>query len=47
MIAVMVLPRIDQRWSAVRRIVRSPLAAMGVPVVLGLDRVPRGNAVLT
>jgi hypothetical protein len=45
-IAVMVPPRIDQRWSAVRRIVRFALAAMGVPVASGLDRLPRGNAVL-
>jgi Acyltransferase len=46
-IAVMVLPRIDQRWRTVRRIARIGLAAMGVPVtVAGLDRLPRGNAVL-
>jgi 1-acyl-sn-glycerol-3-phosphate acyltransferase len=46
-VAVMVLPRIDQRWGAVRRIASTALAAMGVPVaVTGLDRLPRGNTVL-
>jgi hypothetical protein len=45
-IAVMVPPRFDQRWSAARRIVRSALAAMGVPVASGLDRLPRDDATL-
>ena len=45
--AVMVLPRLDWRWRAVRAIARAALAAIGVPVaVAGLDRVPRGNAML-
>jgi 1-acyl-sn-glycerol-3-phosphate acyltransferase len=45
--AVMVLPRLDWRWRAVRAIARAALAAIGVPVaVAGLDRVPRGNAIL-
>jgi len=45
--AVMVLPRLDWRWSAVRAIARAALAVVGVPVaVSGLDRVPRGNAML-
>lgn len=45
--AVMILPRLDWRWSAVRAIVRAALAVVGVPVaVSGLDRVPRGNAML-
>jgi 1-acyl-sn-glycerol-3-phosphate acyltransferase len=46
-VAVVALPRIDQRWRAVRRIARTALAAMGVPVaVTGLDRLPRGDTVL-
>ena len=45
--AVMVLPRLDWRWSAVRAIARAALTVVGVPVaVSGLDRVPRGNAML-
>jgi 1-acyl-sn-glycerol-3-phosphate acyltransferase len=46
-LAVMILPRLDWRWSAVRAIARAALAVVGVPVaVSGLDRVPRGNAML-
>jgi 1-acyl-sn-glycerol-3-phosphate acyltransferase len=46
-IAVMVLPRIEWRWRAVRRIARAALAAIGVPVATaGLDRLAQGNAVL-
>ena len=46
-LAVMILPRLDWRWRAVRAIARAALAAIGVPVtVAGLDRVPRGNAML-
>jgi 1-acyl-sn-glycerol-3-phosphate acyltransferase len=45
--AVMILPRLDWRWHAVRAIARAALAAIGVPVaVTGLDGVPRGNAML-
>lgn len=45
--AVMVLPRPNWRWRAVRAIARTALAAVGVPVAVeGLDRVPRGNAML-
>ncbi len=45
--AVMVLPRLDWRWRALRAIARAALAAIGVPVaVTGLDGVPRGNAML-
>ena len=45
--AVMVLPRLDWRWRAVRVIARTALAAVGVPVAVeGLDRAPRGNAML-
>jgi 1-acyl-sn-glycerol-3-phosphate acyltransferase len=46
-IIVMILPRIEWRWRAVRGIARAALAAIGVPVaVTGLDRLARGNAVL-
>ncbi|MGP8123734.1 MAG: AMP-binding protein [Xanthobacteraceae bacterium] len=45
--AVMVLPRLDWRWRAVRATARAALAAIGVPIaVTGRDRVPRGNALL-
>jgi 1-acyl-sn-glycerol-3-phosphate acyltransferase len=46
-LAVMILPRLDWRWNAVRAIARAALVVVGVPVaVSGLDRVPRGNAML-
>ncbi len=46
-IAVMVLPRMEWRWRAVRRIARAALAATGVPVAVdGLDRLAHGSAVL-
>jgi 1-acyl-sn-glycerol-3-phosphate acyltransferase len=46
-IAVMVLPRMEWRWRAVRQIARAVLAAVGVPVAIaGLDRLAHGNAVL-
>ena len=45
--AVMILPRLDWRWRAIRGIARAALAAMGIPVsVSGLDRIPGGNAML-
>jgi len=45
--AVMILPRLDWRWRAIRGIARAALAVMGVPVsVSGLDRIPCGNAML-
>ena len=45
--AVMALPRLDWRWRAVRAIARTALAAAGVPLaVAGIERVPRGNAML-
>jgi 1-acyl-sn-glycerol-3-phosphate acyltransferase len=45
--AVMLLPRLAWRWAAVRAIARSGLALAGIPVsVTGLDRIPRGNAML-
>jgi 1-acyl-sn-glycerol-3-phosphate acyltransferase len=44
-LAVMLLPRLDWRWRAVRCIARAALACIGVRVVVaGLDRVPSGNA---
>jgi 1-acyl-sn-glycerol-3-phosphate acyltransferase len=46
-IAVMVLPRMEWRWRAVRRVARATLAAIGVPVATeGLVRLTHGNAVL-
>jgi 1-acyl-sn-glycerol-3-phosphate acyltransferase len=45
--AVLLLPRLDWRWKAVRAIARTVLAAVGVPIsVAGLERVPRGSAML-
>jgi 1-acyl-sn-glycerol-3-phosphate acyltransferase len=45
--AVMILPRLEWRWRALRGIARAALAALGVPVsVGGLDRIPDGNAML-
>jgi 1-acyl-sn-glycerol-3-phosphate acyltransferase len=45
--AIIILPRLDWRWKALRAIARAALAAIGVPVsVTGLDRVPCGNAML-
>jgi 1-acyl-sn-glycerol-3-phosphate acyltransferase len=46
-LAVMLLPRLDWRWRAIRGIARAALAAIGVSVtVTGLERLPRGNAML-
>ena len=40
--AVMLLPRLDWRWRAVRSLARAMLAAIGVPVsVEGLSRMPK------
>jgi len=45
--AVMVLPRLEWRWAAVRVISRAALMALGVPVsTRDINRVPRGNAIL-
>ncbi len=45
--AVMLLPRLGWRWRALRGIARAALAAIGAPVTAeGLERLPRGNAVL-
>ena len=44
--AVMLLPRLNWRWSAVRGLARAVLAGIGVPVsVEGFSRLPKGNAV--
>jgi 1-acyl-sn-glycerol-3-phosphate acyltransferase len=46
-IAVMVLPRMEWRWRAVRAIARAVLAGIGVPAAaVGLHRLAPGNAVL-
>jgi 1-acyl-sn-glycerol-3-phosphate acyltransferase len=45
--AVMVLPRLEWRWAAIRAISRAALVALGVPIsTRDIDRVPRGNAIL-
>ena len=46
-VAVMVLPRLDWRWRAVRGVARAAFAALAVPIsTIGIERIPRGNAVL-
>jgi 1-acyl-sn-glycerol-3-phosphate acyltransferase len=46
-IAVMVLPSLKARWSALRAIARTALALTRIPVnVTGLEHIPRGNAVI-
>jgi 1-acyl-sn-glycerol-3-phosphate acyltransferase len=46
-LAVLILPRIAWRWSALRLIGRTTLAAMGVPVsTIGIDRIPSRRAML-
>ncbi len=46
-IAVRLLPRLDLRWSAVRRMARITLAALRVPLsVHGVERVPPGHAMI-
>jgi 1-acyl-sn-glycerol-3-phosphate acyltransferase len=46
-LAVMLLPRLAWRWSAVRAIARAMLAALGTPLaVTGIERIPRRDAVL-
>jgi 1-acyl-sn-glycerol-3-phosphate acyltransferase len=45
--AVMLLPRLEWRWRAVRGIARAALAVLGVPFTAeGSGRLPRGNTVL-
>ena len=46
-LAAMTLPRPAWRWAGVRALARAALAALRVPVaVSGIDRIPRGGAVL-
>ena len=46
-LAILVLPRLAWRWSAVRRIGRGTLAAMGVSVsTTGIERIPGRRAML-
>lgn len=46
-VAVLALPRVTCRWSALRRICRGALAAIGTPVsATGLERIPRRGAML-
>lgn len=46
-IAVMVLPRLEWRWRALRHVARAVLSAMGVTVeATGLDRLLAGHAVI-
>lgn len=46
-LALLLLPPRAWRWAALRRIARSALSALAVPLtVTGLDRLPRGPAVL-
>lgn len=45
--AVMILPRREWRWAALRRVARGALWAVGVPVsVCGIERIPSANAML-
>ena len=46
-LAILVLPRMTWRWSAIRWIGRGALAAMGVPVsTVGIERIPSRSAML-
>ena len=46
-LAVLILPRVAWRWSALRWIGRGALAAMGIPVAtIGIDRIPSRGAML-
>ena len=46
-LAAMTLPRVAWRWTAIRALARSALKLLAVPFsVRGLDRIPRGGAVL-
>lgn len=46
-LAVLILPRLAWRWSALRAIGRTTLAALGVPVsTVGIDRIPSRDAML-
>ncbi len=46
-LAVMMLPRLELRWAAVRTIARAALTALGMrPAVHGLGHLPNGRAIL-
>jgi len=46
-LAVLILPRLAWRWSALRSISRAALAAFGVPVTtVGIDRIPSRDVML-
>ena len=46
-LAVATLPRLTWRWAALRVVVRTTFAALGIPVTVnGLERLPHGNAVV-
>ena len=46
-LAVLILPRVEWRWSAFRRIGKGTLAAMGIPLsTKGIDRIPNDGAML-
>jgi 1-acyl-sn-glycerol-3-phosphate acyltransferase len=45
-LAVMVLPKLAWRWTAVRGLARAALAVLGVPLTVSGERVPTGNAVV-
>jgi 1-acyl-sn-glycerol-3-phosphate acyltransferase len=46
-LAVLILPRVSWRWSALRWICRGTIAAMGIPFsTSGIDRIPRRGAML-
>jgi 1-acyl-sn-glycerol-3-phosphate acyltransferase len=46
-VAVMTLPRLDQRWALVRRIARIMLAALRAPIsVAGVEKIPPHGAIL-
>ena len=46
-LAVIILPMPQSRWAALRRIGRSALAAMGIPLAIrGMEKIPARGAVL-
>jgi acyl carrier protein len=46
-VAVMVLPRLDWRWAALRRLARAAFKILGVPIsASGIERVPRRHGML-
>jgi acyl carrier protein len=46
-LAVLILPKLEWRWSVVRALARAALAAVGAPVsITGAEHLPDGNAVV-